>query len=408
MRALILFHLKAGVRIAVQSFTPLFSGALIMIMISMYPVELVRNLARSLFAADLTLAAALPFAAVALLLPSIAAARLVHGLNGWMRHLPFSSIGNRTGLALALLAVQTPLAVSLALLACVAYDQNISVIAPLCRFLPALAAGAQVALPVRRAVVVAPLSAAAGGLILFGSWWQVTLAVGTLICLHVFAGPLREQRRSTPRRPTGSMLNLRIVWRALGWRILGSYAAGLIVIFMLWLFVSNNPMPAALQSAAVRFGAGMAIVIFQSSFAHPLAVRRPVWPWARSLPWSSTHRTASDALLLLLHSLPLPAIAAMVDGRAAAAAVATVPFLSLRSATHIRRIPEKRNGATVLLLEGFTLCALSAICWWLWIPALAAIPLAARSAAATESRQKVTRWLELHHTAAGDPLSWSA
>jgi hypothetical protein len=31
-----------------------------------------------------------------------------------------------------------------------------------------------------------------------------------------------------------------------------------------------------------------------------------------------------------------------------------------------------------------------------------------RAAAERERRQKVSRWLELHHLAAGDPQSWSA
>ena len=35
-------------------------------------------------------------------------------------------------------------------------------------------------------------------------------------------------------------------------------------------------------------------------------------------------------------------------------------------------------------------------------------PLALRAAAERERRQKVSRWLELHHLAAGDPQSWSA
>ena len=39
--------------------------------------------------------------------------------------------------------------------------------------------------------------------------------------------------------------------------------------------------------------------------------------------------------------------------------------------------------------------------------ALAAAPFAERAAAERERRQKVSRWLELHALAVGDPQSWS-
>jgi len=42
------------------------------------------------------------------------------------------------------------------------------------------------------------------------------------------------------------------------------------------------------------------------------------------------------------------------------------------------------------------------------VPLLLAAPWAARAAAERERRQKVSRWLALHHLAAGDPQSWSA
>jgi hypothetical protein len=52
--------------------------------------------------------------------------------------------------------------------------------------------------------------------------------------------------------------------------------------------------------------------------------------------------------------------------------------------------------------------ALLALLPWL-VLLLLPLTLPVLAAAATrERRQKVSRWLELHHLAAGDPQSWSA
>ena len=75
----------------------------------------------------------------------------------------------------------------------------------------------------------------------------------------------------------------------------------------------------------------------------------------------------------------------------------------------MRRAPERRAGASGEILgEGLFLSALVALVPWAALLALVATPWALRAAAERERRQKVSRWLELHHLAAGDPQSWSA
>jgi hypothetical protein len=61
-----------------------------------------------------------------------------------------------------------------------------------------------------------------------------------------------------------------------------------------------------------------------------------------------------------------------------------------------------------ILMEGLWLAAAVALLPWASLALVAAAPWAARSAARRERRQKVSRWLEIHHLAAGDPQSWSA
>ena len=86
-----------------------------------------------------------------------------------------------------------------------------------------------------------------------------------------------------------------------------------------------------------------------------------------------------------------------------------LPFLAARAAGALRRAPERRTGAAgEILLEGGMTAALLALLPWLALPLLALALPALRAAAERERRQKVSRWLELHHLAVGDPQSWSA
>ena len=59
-------------------------------------------------------------------------------------------------------------------------------------------------------------------------------------------------------------------------------------------------------------------------------------------------------------------------------------------------------AGTVLLVAG-----LVTVLPWTAVGFLLSTPLAIRLAAERERRQDVSRWHELHHLAAGDPVSWS-
>ena len=75
----------------------------------------------------------------------------------------------------------------------------------------------------------------------------------------------------------------------------------------------------------------------------------------------------------------------------------------------MRRAPERRTGASgEILMEGLLLAAAVALIPWISILAPFAAPWAVRAAAERDRKQKVSRWLELHHLAAGDPQSWSS
>jgi hypothetical protein len=179
--------------------------------------------------------------------------------------------------------------------------------------------------------------------------------------------------------------------------------------FLLTCAYLNNSAVSSLQrQRALLFGTAAALVIFTSLAASGMASRRPVWPWVRCLPASARSRILLDAEFLALHALPLMIPLGVLDLRAAAAAALGLPALALYAAAVIRRAPEQRMSALGLVsLIG----ALGGMLLTLIPPAAllfaASLPLLLRYGAMQDRGQKVSRWLEIHHLAAGDPNSWS-
>lgn len=406
MKALLLFHLRVGARVAMRSFAPLFSAILAFIMLQMYPAAAVSGIARSAFAPEPALSEVAWIAVLVFALPIWAAPRLAHGLNGWLRHLPISSVGNRSGLFLALVVAQMPLVIGLALLALVAHLQNRPVLFGILRWSLVVAAAALAATPARRRLLSAPLAFGAGALALQGDWTRLLLAVVFLAAALWLAGGLREPPRRKPWRPAGPILDYRISWRALGWRMIPCFALSLVFLGATALFISNNELTGSLAAGAARFGGGLACVFFLASLAEKLAMRRPVWPLARSFPMSSGQRIATDATFLGLHTLPLAAVAAALDMAAALAVLSLLPFACLRAAAFMRRVAGRRTGAGAYLTEGAFAAALLALLPWSPVLALASAVPAFFAAREAERCQKVTRWMELHYASAGDAFSW--
>jgi hypothetical protein len=408
MTALLIFHLKAGMRIALRSFLPLFSALLIAIMLDLNPAGVVIGQARTVFASRPLLVAQLPVVVLAFLLPAWAAPKLIHGLNGWMRHLPFSGAGNRRGMALALFVVQMPLAVSLACLALVAGTQGMSITVPSLRWLIVMIAGALASLPVHRKLVTLPASAGAALCALQEDWRCLLPAAALLIAAEFAAGPLRAKRRHSRWHAATDWLTFRIALRALGWRTFAIHGAAMLPLAAMALFLRNNTLAPSLAGGAARLGGSLAAVIMLAGLADKLAIRRPAWPLARSFPWSSSQRVTADALFLFLHALLPASLVALRHPGAAACILGLLPFLALRAAGDIRRAPLLRTGARPFLIESFCLAALLSLLPWTALLGIAAAPAAFVAARNNERRLKVTRWSDVRHTTFGDTLSWSA
>jgi len=277
--------------------------------------------------------------------------------------------------------------------------------------LPLLALGAATAsLPVERRVVVSSLGALAAVLALIGRWEGLVAAA---LCLGVsdrLAGAVRTPRRARRYRLlTGAPLGAVIAWRAIGFAAAGAFVLPLIVLSFCALFLANNPLPPSIAAGGVRFGGLLATASLMASLAADLSAKRPVWPWARSLPWSASRRVAADALFFAVHAVPLLAIMAHFDPLAAVAVAAATPALAVSAAGSLRLANEIRIGAGGLVLaEGFVVAGVIALLPWSAAIFLAAAALALRRAAKRDRDQKVGRWIALHHEAGGDSLSWSA
>jgi hypothetical protein len=407
MKALLIFHLRAGVRVAVRSFAILFSAMLFCVMLNVDPAGMVRGMARSIYARNPSSSSLIFLATLAFLLPALAAPRLAHGLNGWIRHLPFHSAANRRGMAATLLMVQTPLAAALALLAVVAHRLGLPVLRPSLTCIAILAAGAVGALPVTRRYLLFSPTLGFALLAIRSKLLLMMFAVPWLVAAEAISGPLRAPHRKKNWRPTKFLFHFTIAWRALGWRTPAILAVALLPIAAAALFVKNNDLPHAAANGAVRMGGIMAATLALAGLANKLAERRPIWPMARSFPWSAARRIAIDTAFLALHAaLPVLVIAPQYP-ISALHDLAALPFLAFRASEYIRRVPRRLAGARPFLGEGACIGALVALLPWMSLVVLAGATPTFLSARRKERAIKATCWDDLHHAPAGDSLSWS-
>ncbi|HEY8022216.1 MAG TPA: hypothetical protein VIH93_14015, partial [Thermoanaerobaculia bacterium] len=336
-------------------------------------------------------------------------------------------LAHRRAAALAIAVAQLPLLLLLAVLAPVALHRPERLAAALLGLVLSAAAAALFAVPVARPLPARPLALAAALLAAAGSWPALGVAALLILATDLAAGDLpvgspagsktgSKAERSSSHQPdplaggaAARWLPARIAWRALGWRLAGAYLVALLPWGAAALFVAHNQLSPWAVGLAARLGGGAAAVLLLAQLGEALAVQRPAWPWARSLPQSALARVAADALFLGVHASPGVALAAWIAPRAALPVALALPYLALRAAGALRRAPERKIGASgEILMEGMWLAAAVALLPWASLALAAAAPLAARWAAERERRQKVSRWLEIHHLAAGDPQSWSA
>jgi hypothetical protein len=408
--ALARFHLHVGARLAIRAAAPLAGLPFVAVLLQQDPSGALRALAAWLLGPSGGVSAGLALAALSLALASWAAPRVTTGLGAWPRHLPVTHTVHRRAALVALATAQTPVLAGLLLLAPAAAHQAGGIVPGRLAALPvSVAAAALASWPGTHAARSRPLAWAALLLAATADLALVPLALVLVLAAERAAGPLAAHGAASRRRSSTLPLPLLLATRALGLAALGAVVASLAPVAAITFLRLNNELSPAVAAGAARLGAGIGVVVLLTALTERLAIRRPVWPWSRSLPAGAVRHVAEDALLLALPCLVPLAATAWLDPLAALAVAACLPSLALLAAGALRRSGPGQTGvAAGPPLGGALLAAWVAVLPGLALLALAAAPLAWRAAAARDRRQKVSRWDELHHRAVGDPLSWSA
>lgn len=400
------FHLGVGIRVALRVL--LAAVALFFAIFYLLKPEMFIGITAQLISDGLPggFAAAAGF----LVFAGIASRRVCLGLAGWIRHLPATGSLHRRLAVLAVLTAQLPILIIWAVLALAAGRMHGVPVGIFLMGLPLSAAAASLAvLPVRRKHLALPLAAAAAVLAGSSGWIFMSGGILLIIAADLCAGhivPIRSRMVFT--LPRGVAFHLAVVWRAMGRRLIIPYIISLFPIGLSFFFLANNAVGPRVAIAVITVNGALGLVLFSGAFANILASRRPPWPWARSFPVKAGTRVLNDALVLGMHAAILLIPVALADLSALWPLVALLPFLSLRAVRAIHTCGNVKGGAMVLLVKESILVVLPVVLFpLLSLLLLPASPLALREAAKIEKHQKVSRWLELHHLAAGDPLSWS-
>lgn len=377
---MIRFHLTSGARLSLRSAAPAAGVVVLAVGLSPNPGATFEALAEQLTTSKVPLSPA-PLAAVLLCFAlAFSACRLVvPAVRGWLRHLPVSGPAHFRAITVALLAAQSPV-----------------LLAWLGLWLYGSASGTAVSWS-----RLALIPVAGGAAALSAATW---------------AWAKRSRRHRTPAR-SGSpapprFLPVIIAWRAVGPRLVQAIVTAALPLAALNLFIRNNDLPRHLAEGAGRFAAALAVSALTVYLVMHLSLRRPVWPWFRSLPRSSGQRVLGEAFLLWVHGAPFLAAAFIIllPGPASVAAVLAVSWLiALRGAAALRRERNTRMGVSgSLLLECLFLCAWTGVTPLAGLAWLILAPLAHRAAVRLEREARVYRWEERHHREIGDPLTWRA
>ncbi|HEX7182173.1 MAG TPA: hypothetical protein VF756_10045 [Thermoanaerobaculia bacterium] len=414
MRALLRFHIHVGARLAMRALVPVIAAAVAGFML--LGDDFLVSFSNLLYGSGFTGGSAILIALGCLGFAASAAPRVCRGLHGWLRHLPISGKSHRRAAMLAIAVAETPVLTGFLFLSLAASRIGAASWVDALGLMVCAPAAALTVMPVERRLLARPLGLASAVVAVSGGWLLVVAGAVLLMAADAGAGSLPHGplgapalARSRERGSVGGSVELLIAWRALRWRLLSAAAAGLLPLGAAAAFVANNELAPQHVRLAALLGGSCGVTFLFADLGEVLGARRPAWPWSRSLPWSARRRVLFDVGFLAAHALPVILLTARIDALSSLAVLALTPLLAARAAGAMRRAPERRTGASgEIFLEGLLLSAATALLPWVSLPALLATPWAVRAAAERDRRQKVSRWLELHHLAVGDPQSWSA
>jgi hypothetical protein len=407
--AFFLFHLRVGARLAAKGLAPVI--AFFFASFYLFRIEFFIELARALFLDSHVFISGLAFTAVTVMAARFISPRVCLGLNGWIRHLPLRSRTHRRLAAFSVFIALMPMLIvlslpSLLLAFNLGLDPAVFLIG-----LPFLGVSSAIfVLPVRHGLMVKFAALISCFCAASGSWFLLASSVPLILLSDGISGPLRASQKHSRfgRILRGLWLSYSISWRALRLRIFYPFLLAFIPLGLTWVFLVNNEPGPPLSEKVILAGGAAGLALFFALLANLLAVRRPPWPWIRSFPWSSLSRVLIDSGFLIVHAAPLVLLISFWENRTAAPLILSLPALAFLSCLSIRQAPDSRTGAYGKILTFGIPGALGlGIIPWVAVFYLALSPLLLKQARDSERSQKVSLWLERHHLAAGDPLSWS-
>ncbi len=410
LKAFLVFHLNVGARLALNKLVPVL-GAMFAVYFIFKP-----EFFNEFFSVLLREGSIIPgvlFTAICTATASMASKRVCLGLSGWMRHLPVSGLATRRLAEIAVFAAQTPILLVLIFFPCFSvlyhgvspYSYAFITGVPLLGY-----ASARASVPSRRSPVSKPLAYASCILLVSGRWVFLFGGVVLLFLTDLISGPLSapKRRRFFRASSRGYFLNAVIIWRAVKFRMLLPYVIGAAVLGAVMLFLSNNQFSPEVTLKVMTLGGALSAVLFLAFFSNHLASRRPAWPWIRSLPWSAWERVLLDSLCLFLLVLPVLVFLFFTNRKALLFVAAFLPAVCVWSSLSIRKGRNLKMGASGgILCFGFISSLLITVIPLSSIALLVSVPFLLKEAVESERNLKVSRWLKLHHLAAGDTLSWS-
>jgi hypothetical protein len=407
-KAFFLFHLHVGIRIALRIFIPAVG-----LFFSLYYVlgpEFFLSLLAALLDGGFLLSGIFTILVFSII-AGFAARRVCLGLNGWIRHLPASSLMHRRMTSIALFTAQIPILIILAVLVYISSNLFEVTAEPYLIGLPFVGLASSIGiLHVKRKIISRPLAASSGILLSSNDWGLLIAGIFMLLAADAVSGPLvHKLKRSNFHKPSkGRLLVAFINWRAMRLRLLIPYLLSLPVLGASQIFIINNNPSPLLAEQVIRFGGASGMMLFCSVFAGVLSARRPPWPWIRSLPWPARSRILADFSFIYLHTIPFLIMVGVMNLKSMIPIAASSPLFVLYSVYSIRQSPDSPMGPSgKVLLLGAVAALILCLMPWSSLFFLGLAPWIFRKTTQAEKKHKVSKWIELHHLAAGDSLSWS-
>src|SRR6185369_3287460 len=285
LAALLRFHLHVGARLAMRTFVPVLVAAVAGIML--LGKDFLASFSVLLWGPGSKGGSGALIAVFCYVAAASAAPRVCRGLDGWLRHQPIGGLAQRRAAALAIAMSQVPLLAGLAFLSLAATRMGRATIVDVLGLLICPGAASLLAMPVERPWLTRPLALAAAVVAVSGGWLLLAAGIALLTAADLCAGEIPRAKhpslagrgtRQAIGRWTGALVEVRIAWRALRWRLLSAAAFGLLPLAGAAAFVAHNELAPRHVRLAALLGGACSVVFLFSDLGEVLGALRPAWP----------------------------------------------------------------------------------------------------------------------------------